>query len=269
MPQINFITKFKKNTDQIFSIEELKSKYIFGLDIQKFGNEMSDDIYNNAIHSAQQQIEEILQIKLIKQIYSEQKHFNADDFRSWSYIPTQYPVACPLRMTGFIGSIRQVVYPKNWLSVKTSSDGQYLQRQINIVPNTQATNNQLIIYSGLMPNLGYLGNHLIPNYWRLTYVTGFNRDQIPQTILQVIGKLAVINAFVIASDGLLIYPGISSTSISIDGLSQSLSGFANSNAGIFGATIKAYSDQLFGRNGRDGEIQRLKDTYLGIVLLTA
>lgn len=268
MPTINFISKNKVNTDLLFSIEEFKSKYLFGVDIQRYGKEMNDEVYTNSILSAQTKIEEYLQIKLIKQVYQESKNFYVDDWRNWSYIPTQYPVSCPLQIAGFIGSIRQVFYPREWLSSKTSSDGQYLQRQINIVPNVKATNNQLVVYTGLLPHLGYLGNHQIPNYWRLSYVTGFDRDKIPSTIMQVVAKIAAIDILCIASDGLLPYPGISSTSISLDGLSQSLSGFANSQSGVFGARIKQYLDELYGRSGRDGELQRLKDNYLGITLLT-
>lgn len=269
MPQINLISKFKINADEIFSTEEIKSKYLFGLDLQRYGVQMNEEVYSNAIESAKQQVEEFLQIKLIKQIYQEKKSFHADDWRNWGYIQTQFPVSCPLEITGFIGTVRQVTYPRNWLSIKTSTDNQYNQRQINIVPNTRATNNQLITYSGLLPNLGYLGNSTIPNYWRLTYVTGWNRDKIPQTILQAVGKLAAINILTVASDALLYSPGISSTSISLDGLSQSLSNTANAQSGVFGARIKSYVDDLMGINGKGGELNRLKDTYYGIVCITA
>lgn len=264
MPQLTFKVRYKKDTSLIVSVSDFKNKFLFGVDLQRYGKEMPDYVYEQMILASQQKIEEFLQVKLIKQIYFEEKNFYSDDWRHWSYIPTQYPVACPLQAAGFLGTVRQVEYPREWLSAKSTSDGQYLQRQINMVPNANSTHNQ-IVYVGMMPHTGMFNNRQIPNYWKLTYVTGWDRDKIPQTILTVIGKIAALDILAVASDGMLQYPGVGSTSISLDGLSQSISSFANGTTGIFGARAKSYLDELYGRSGRDGELQRLKDTYLGIV----
>lgn len=246
------------------SADDFKAKYLWGVDLQKYGNKMPDDVIENQIQVAQERIEELLQIKLIKQSYSEEKAFYSDDWKSWGFIPTQYPVACPLAITGKIGTVQQVIYPREWLSAKQTSDSQYLQRQLFLVPNSNATINQLAVYTGILPQIGYGSARTIPNYWKISYVTGWDRDKIPSTILQVIGKIAAIDILGIASDGMLYSPGISSTSISFDGLSQSLNSTANATTGIFGARTKQYIDELFGRSGKDGELNRLKDTYAAI-----
>lgn len=264
MPQITLKVSYKKDTSLIVSVNDFKNQFLFGLDLQRYGKEMPDHVYEGYLLAAQQRIEEFLQIKLIKQIYAEDKNFYGDDFKQWSYFPTQYPVTCPLAAHGFLGTIRQVEYPKVWLSAKTTSDGQYLQRQMHLVPNANSTFNQ-IAYIGMMPHTGMFNSRVIPNYWKLFYVTGWDRNKIPKTIIEVIGKIAAIDILTIASDAMLPYPGIASTSISLDGLSQSLSSFANGTTGIFGARLKSYTDDLFGKSGRDGELKRLKDTYLGII----
>lgn len=263
--KLTFTTKYKKDTSALISVDEFKAKYLFGLDLQRYGKPMPDEVFENQIQVAQERLEEYLQIKFLKQVYTENKSFFSDDWKSWGFIPTQFPVSCPIEVAGYLGTVRQVIYPKEWLIAKKTSDGQYLQRQLFLVPNSNSTINQIAVYTGILPQLGYLGIPTIPNYWDISYVTGWDRDKIPSTILQAIAKIAAIDILAIASDAMLYSPGISSTSISLDGLSQSLSSTANSTSGIFGARTKQYLDELFGRSGRDGELNRLKDTYAAII----
>lgn len=267
--KITLGTKYNKDTKALISVDEFKSYYLWGIELQKYGKEMPDEVYQRSILRAQEAIEELLQIKLVKQIYSEDKTFFSDDWKSWGYIPTQYPVVCPIDLVGFLGTVRQVQYPKEWLSAKRTSDNQYLHRQLYIVPNSRSTFNQLVVYQGILPNVNYFANSTIPYYWKLSYVTGWDRDKIPATILAVIGKIAALDILAVASDAMLYSPGIASTSISLDGLSQSLSSVASGQNGLFGARIKQYLDELFGRSGRDGEINRLKDTYTALIWGTA
>jgi hypothetical protein len=96
---------------------------------------------------------------------------------------------------------------------------------------------QNAVYSGVMPQLGYLGQRHIPYYWTFVYVTGFNK--VPKDIVNVVGKLTALNLFNIANDLILGTPGIGSKSVSIDGLSQSLS----SSSG-FNTRIKNYVDDI-------------------------
>ncbi len=264
MPQFTFKVRYKKDTSLLVSVNDFKNRYLYGVELQRYGKEMPDYVYEQSIISAQEKIEEYLQIKLLQQVYTEGKNFYGDDWRQWSYIPTQYPVKCPLGATGFIGTVKQVDYPKEWMSAKRTSDGQYLQRQIHLVPNASSTHNQLV-YVGMMPNTGTFNNRVIPNYWQISYVTGWDRDKIPATILSIIGKLAAMDILATASDMLLPYPGVGSTSISLDGLSQTISSFANGTTGVFGARIKQYGDELYGKTGRDGELKRLYDTYGAII----
>ena len=98
-----FISKYKKDTSALISVEEFKAKYLFGLPLQRYGKAMPDEVFESQIQIAQEKIEELLQIKLIKQIYTEDKPFYSDDWKSWGFVPTQYPVVCPLAITGRIG----------------------------------------------------------------------------------------------------------------------------------------------------------------------
>lgn len=265
MPKITLNTSYNRDTTLLISVEEFKQKYLFGIDLSRYGVAMQDDVYEVSLRSAQARLEEHLQLKFIKQIYWEQKHFWHEDWINWGYIPTQFPVVCPIEVTGWLGTVRQTLYPREWLSAKKTSDGQYLHRMLYLVPNVNSTYNQIIVFQGILPNVNYMKNRQIPNYWNVVYTTGFDIGKVPATILQAVGKIAAIDILTAAQDGMLQYPGVASTSISLDGLSQNLSTIANSQSGIFGPRITQYSNDLFGKDGKSGEIARLKDTYNSFV----
>lgn len=261
MPELRFNVRYAKDTSLVMSVNDFKNQFLFGLNIQRYGQPMPDSVYEQYLRTAQSKMEEFLQLKLVQQLYTEDKGFWSEDWQSWGFIPTQFPVKCPVDLRGYFGAVEQTTYPKEWLSAKTTSDGQYLQRQVTIVPNVASAYSQNIVFQGVLPNINYYGNRQIPNYWKLTYVTGFDRNRIPQSIMTAIGQLAALDILAIASDALLPYPGVGSTSISLDGLNQSISSFANGTTGVFGARQKQYISGLYGKNGRDGELARLKDTY--------
>lgn len=199
----------------------------------------SDEDIQFHIQAAQKEIENYLNIKLIRKIYSESLQFNNDEWRTWGFIKTTYPVVCPLRLEGFLNKTKQATYPKEWLSSKKDSDDEMYHRSIYIVPagNTGAITNS-VIFAGLLPNLGYLNAGVIPNYWTSTYVSGF--QIIPADILMAIGQLTTISLLSIAGANVLGIPGLSATSLSIDGLSQSLTSALNA----FGDRMKFYSEDL-------------------------
>jgi len=117
----------------------------------------------------------------------------------------------------------------------------YIQGTYSLVPGNSSARTNAIVYSGKTPHLGYLGRTQIPNYWRITYCTGFNK--IPNDLKNFIGKLAAINIFHILGD-LILGAGIASQSIGIDGLSQSISTTSSATNAGYGARIIGYSDDL-------------------------
>lgn len=266
MPQIALSMKSEKRTREIFSIEELKERFLYGIKIQKNGKDLPDSTYAFFIDFAKEQIEKYLAIKLSLQIYQEDKNFNASDWRLWSQIKASYPVICGLGVEGFVGTVRQVTYPKEWISVKKSQEDLY-SRLIHIVPNTGSTFHQTAaIYTGLYPNSGNIGGgQNTPNFWTVRYITGFKK--IPSDIQTAVGMLAAINILAVGNETIASALGVlgtSSKSISIDGLSQSVSMYMNGQAGVFGARIKQYTEALAGEKGL---LQMLKD-YYGAILFT-
>lgn len=260
MSRLTFSIVFEKNKGSVLSSDELIELYLFGIPIQnRAGGTLGKSTISSYIKFAQEEVENWLGIKFWKQVIEEDRDFMMDDFKNWGYVRVSFPVLKAFQLNGFINSVRQIEYPPEWLSVRKTSDNVFY-RHIYIVPQhtLQGTVNS-VIYSGVTPHLGFLGQSTIPNYWSVRYCTGFKK--IPSELLNFVGKLAALNVFRIAGD-LILGAGISSKSLGIDGLSQSIStpiGGANS---AFGARIEGYLKDL-------AAVQdRLYNTYKGFTVLS-
>lgn len=247
----------------MFSIPEFKSLFLFGIPLEKDNRPVPHETFEFYLKDAIAQLENTLSLKVFREIMKENKTFYAQDYRNWGYIRTTYPIVSPIVMTGYLGRVKQMQYPKAWMSIRKTSDNMLYGRSIKLVPNGSAGYEQTsALYAGLLPSLqSYGGFDKIPDYWVLEYITGFG--QIPQDVKMVIGKLAAANILAMLNDSLQKVPGQSNSSISLDGLSQSTGTFASSSAGIFGARIKQYAEDI-----KQG-LSRLRDQYTSVVMVTA
>lgn len=285
MPKITLICNSEKNTSStVLSVEDLKLKYLYGLPLEKDGTTLPDEIYETAINAAIERVENLLNLKLRKQIIEEEKDFRYDDWVNWSYVKATYPVVCPLQLDGYLGTTKQAKYPRQWLTSRATSDGKLYSRILYMVPTYPAAmgNQNSIVISGIIPSLNWFasskGNGHIPCYWTLRYITGWSN--VPAEIVDAIAKIATLSLLPILNDiqmgnanskiaGSGMGWGITSKSISIDGLSQSLSSAAP-QGGIFGARAKQYQDSLGATDGRGGgQLQELIDYYKDLNWITA
>lgn len=257
MSQLSFSAAFSKNSDLLFSAQEIRTSYLYGIKMSsslsdKSALDFSDEDIEFHIRAAQKEIENYLSLKLFRKIYYETLSFSNDDWKQWGFIKTTYQVVYALRLEGFLNDVKQTTYPSEWLSNKVDSDGIQYHRSIYVVPsgNTGAITSSAIT-AGLLPNLQYANSKMIPYYWKTTYVTGF--EQVPADIMMAIGQLATISLLSIAGSNILGVPGLSATSLSIDGLSQSLTSALNA----FGERAKALSEDLQRR------LPTLTGTYRG------
>lgn len=259
MPTLQIKFPYKKNSALVISAEELQELYFYGINLaDRNNNKIPSSTIEQFILAAQEETEKWLGIKLQKQIITENKDWYRSDWQNWGYIRTTYPVVEPLSLDGLVGDIRQIQYPKEWLSARKTSDGELYHRHIYLVPshNTSTTGINSVVYNGVTPHLGFMGNSTIPNYWELSYVTGFCKT--PSDLLSFIGMLASIQVFYLMGDLILGTPGISSQSISIDGLSQSVS-----SQGSYKARIDGYLSLINGNSNQQGLRDRIYNYYKG------
>jgi hypothetical protein len=199
-------------------------------------------------------------IKLNKEVIEENRDFNRQEFMSWGYIRTMYQIDYIDNLEGWINDVCQIIYPKEWLSIK-KQESVAIYRNVYLIPNTGSKNGATmtqnsLIYNGLSPHLGWFGQSYIPNYWRPRYVTGW--DKIPADLFDFVAKIASINALSVIGD-VLYGIGITSYSISLDGVSQNTPLSRSGQGGLFAGRIKTYIDDM-----NDRLIPVLKGKYRGI-----
>lgn len=260
MPTLTLNIKYKKNTGLILSARELKALYLYGVNITaKDGTNFPDSSLEFYIKSAQDEIERYLSIKFIKKLISQTQHFNRSEYvNNFPIIQVDFPINKSLSLVGLLNKIEQIVYPQEWLTQFESSEGTF-RRTLSIVPNgvSSVSGNQDVILLGTATNLGIQRFHTIPNYWNYQYETGFDCDKLPFELINAVGMLASIPVFDISGD-LILGAGIASQSLSIDGLSQSLSSTSSATNAGYGARILSYQKQV------KSTMDKLKNIYKGI-----
>lgn len=267
MPQLSLSIQTSIVPIEAFSLKELKTHWLQGIPLSKEGKEISDTTLNEYIAAALGLIEDYLGLKLKSQIVTESLDFYRDDWIRWSYIKVSYPVVAALMVDGYYGEVRQVSYPANWFVFKESSDGKSYHRVIRLVP----TYNGASLITGSLANLGLGSSNQIPGFWNVKYITGY--QTLPPEMKQAIAMTTCLALFPLLSDMISgsnagnggLGWGISSKSISLDGLSQSTSSFVNGQSTVFSARAKQYSEILWGSAGRPGLLDVLKDSYSSII----
>lgn len=260
MATLKFNIIFDKNEGLVLSPSNLITLYLAGIPLcYPNGGKISDLTIKQKILSAQKEFENLLSIKINKQLVEERKDFNREEFRNWSYIKVDFLITEPESLKGMLNDIQQIDYPKNWLSTKKGTSVPYA-RNLFVLPNTQGgatmTQNHYV-FSGLSPHMNFMGASYIPNYWQIKYWSGWCPKDIPNDIIDAIGKYAAIQILAIAGD--LIYgAGIGNQSVSLDGISQNYSTTKGGGKGAFSGRIGQYREELA------DQIQRLKAEYLGI-----
>jgi hypothetical protein len=237
------------------SPEEMLETYFYGIKLTaQDGKVISNEMMRFYMISATEEVENMLDIKLLPQIIDEQHDFWLDEWKAWGYIKVSFPIKKAQKLTGFINDIKQIDYPSEWLSSRKTNDGKMYYRNLYIVPTNGTATTNSVIASGITPHLGFFGNKQIPNYWNTVYCTGF--DTVPKDLMNFIGKLASINVFHILGD-IILGAGIASQSIGIDGLSQSISTTSSATNAGYGARVQGYLADL------KLQLPRLKAFYKG------
>ena len=259
MSQLNYSCVYKKNTGLALSPTELRELYLYGINLKsRDGTDIPDYVWETKIRSAQGEVEKFLAIKLMRQLVTETLTYFQDDYlNNLPIINCSYPVIKPVNLMGMLNNVEQIKYPIEWTSYYQGPD-EMAPRRVSIVPTGTATGAQTsVILMGVTAQLGIRSLNLVPNYWTLQYLTGFSPSYLPQEIVDVIGKLATIQVLAIMGD-LVLPPGLSGQSLSIDGLSQNLSTPIGSRGNAFGGRITQYINDI------KTTLERLRKMYLGI-----
>lgn len=267
MPTLTLKTTAEKNSDMPMSVSELRARHFLGIDIvDPEGNSISDDTIKFYLNSAQQELENFLEVKLNKTIIQESHDYSRNEFSEWGHLNTNFPVLEAIKLSGQFTSKEQIVYPSSWLREKNTNAGQQnLVRRVNLMPFTGDAAEINTVFVGAFPYMPMAGtlSGRIPEYWHLTYCTGWNKADLPKDIMSAMGKMAAIPIFHMLGDIILANAGIGSQSISIDGLSQSVNTTAGVENAGYGARITQYKKEL------EVELKTLKGLYNGDIKMVS
>ena len=258
MGSIVLSIKYKKNSGIVLSSAELFSNYLYGINITaNDGTSFADENLDFYIEAAQREIENYFNLRFQKQlIETETLAFNRKDyFQIFPILSTNFPVNKPMSLIGMLNKMEQTVYPQQWLTNQLTNYVQFMRR-ISVVPNGASTAkaNADIILTGITAQLGIQRFDNIPDYWNIQYITGFDIENLPMDLINIVGMTASFGPLGIAGD-LILGAGIASQSLSVDGLSQSIGSTASATNSGYGARIILYQNQI------KESVKRLKLVY--------
>lgn len=257
---LNYNVSYSVDSELIWSVEEYLVNYLTDIPLRGLGGEkMADTAIEKKIRIAMSQLEGFLSIKVPKQRVLEQYDFEREHFENWGAIKTNYPVKEVNLLQGQLNYARQIKYPQGWTSFKRQLQ---ITRTIHIVPGQQEDltglqNDFVAIFTGKFPIFGYSSANYIPNYWNIDYTTGF--EEVPSDIQDAIAKLATMQVLAILGD-ITFGAGIANTSLSIDGLSQSIGTTQSAENSLYSARVKQFVTEL------KQELKWLSDRYRGFQL---
>jgi len=239
---------------QVISIQELKDIYLFGVDLTNDqGVPYSNAMFVWYIKAAVDWIEKRLDLPILPRQYEERHDFFKYDYDKYIWLKLNHAPVIGVNECKLVLPGEQIVkvFEKDWLHI------QRFDGQLQMVPGTGTAGTILLGASGAWIPLIYGANKFIPDAFRVIYEAGFGRprdpkavsprdpelDQFPPDIKHIVGMIASLGPFNVAGD-MIAGAGIASTSIGIDGLSQSVSTTASATNAGYGARIIQYQRDI-------------------------
>ena len=257
--------RLEKKVEPLISVDKLKSVYLFGIDIiDNNGVELPEETFQQYIDNAVGMLETYLDISILPEQVIEDHDYHYDQYFNWGYLQLNtFPVIELKSLTLTYLRDNQGVpenvfeFPNAWIRLN-NNDG-----LIRLVPNGKFPGSAQLDAGGFYNPYLLFTQALIPDVFRVEYLAGFADGRIPIAINQAISYMAAIQALIIGGN-LVLGAGIGSSSLSIDGLSQSINTTQSAENSAYSATITEYSNQLYGSNERErGLLKTLMDYYKG------
>lgn len=241
-----------KRVEPLVDVKKLKETYLFGITIRdNDGNELPERVYQQYITNAVSMLEHFLDISITPvRDFVEDRDYYFNEYVDWGFFElSNYPAIAIKKMeltyfrdaNGDPEVVQEI--PPEWIRLQPH-DG-----IVRLIPNARFPANLQVSQTGnYFPEI--LRTQHVPHLWRITYDYGFEDGCIPALLNQAIGMVAAIQALTVGGN-LVLGAGIASSSISLDGLSQSINTTQSAENSAYSATIKDYGGKLFGENKDD------------------
>lgn len=227
---------------------------LFGLELtDSKGNPFPKEMFVQHMNSAIASIQRQLGITIPKtEILQEAHDYIATDFVNWGFIKlNEKPIRKVSRITmNFANTVLEI--PKEWIRFDKNSGC------IRLFPQASTPGSLAILADGTILGIGRWAN--APGVWRVDYEVGFEPDEIPPDLLECIQKVAAMNLLNVWGD-LILGAGIASSSVSLDGLSQSIGTTQSAMYGGASARVNEYKENVANL------LAILKQYYTGIQMV--
>lgn len=224
----------------LLTVQDLKDRYLHGVDFRdNEGKKVPRKVFQFWIDQAISLVEHELEITIVPTQYNNEEYdYRYEEYSSWGLLHLRHKpiISNPVVSLRLNKETTYVTIPDSWIRTEKHTG------QLQIVPTTGS------LGEFNFGNLSYLPRVLLfnsdwPCFFRVTYVAGFERDQMPAIISQLIGLLAALQALNVAGD-LVLGAGIAQSSISMDGLSQSVQSTSSASYTAYGARIEQYQGEV-------------------------
>lgn len=226
--------------EPIISVGQMKTRYLFGADLSSAtGEQMSEETLQHAINSAISYMEHKLDIIIAPTQFLERYDYRQQDYVNFNFLQLKKrPVSKLVELKAKFPTNRELVaYPEEWYVLEKESG------QIQLSPVEGSFSGLIVTHGGAYVPLIYGARSYWPHLFEVNYIAGFEADKVPVIINEMIGLQAAIRIFEILGD-MIIEPGISAETVSLDGATTSKQTTASAMFSGYSARIESYRKQL-------------------------
>lgn len=199
----------------------------------------------------------------IDQIMEPLAYYSSNFSSTKNWFSIKFPTSNILkvwRIDGFFNSSRAFqVQVADWV-VKNGKSG-----LVEFVPRYGTV--LLFRFFGV-PWLIFVDREHIPSFWHFRLTAGLrdmDQHKDRQRMRMALARWITVETLVIA--GQMSSPGIMGSSVSRDGVSESLT-YVQGKGGRYGSQIDFHAGFLWGEPGQRGELDRLRDKFVGVMMVT-
>ena len=237
-----------EQVDSIISADEIKTNYLFGLDLtDDDGSELPDSLYEWYARSAVDLLESQLDIAIRTQVFdetatdgeaTERQDFLMQEYYKYIWLQlNRRPVISVQEIKLVLPNDQEVIsFDMSWVQLNKEAG------QVMIIPASGSIAVTTLGQSGAWLPLIYGWTDFIPDVFHVKYTAGFT-NEVPAALKNLIGMMASIGPLAVLGD-LIIGAGIAEQSLNMDGLHQAIRSTASATNSGFGARIRQYLSQI-------------------------
>lgn len=236
---------------EILTPDDIRYSFMWGVDfVSSGGREWYDEQTRKCVEWAVYQLEKALNITIYpKTIYSDDdvnaavvrtkdvlKEFpySLTRKRNWLIRLNHRPIREVTRLDWYSPVDQKIANLMSWLRLDRDKGFAW------VLPKTGALQG----YTGYVyPWASMMQYAQYPGGYHIDYTAGFETAElIPEDLREIAGKIATLKMLNVIGDGLI--AGFSSSSLSLDGISESFSSTQSATSAYFGARVKVYQDEV-------------------------